>query len=226
MFDYMKTSAEPRDGSDENVVSVDSSMPDLLLNDHLYLFFQKYRKWLILGVILMIGSILVYYGLDLYKKAEISVLQDRYQLVRKDSIKLLDFAETNKGKPLAGLAYLNLADKAYSDGDYNRSENYYLDAIESLNLAVLRNRAQLGLAMALFGGEKMIEGKEVLQFLLDDSTAVSNFRARAGYNLMILLLSEGNKQQAKLIFDEMKVDTGNGSLEQTLWFNRAKSLLD
>ena len=223
---YMKTNVETMKGSDENVVPIDPSMPDLGLNDQLYLFFQKNWKWLILGVIFTIVSILAYYGLDAYQRSQVVILQDSYQSTRQDPSSLLDFAEKNQGNSLSGLAFLTLADQAYSDGDYNLAINHYLYAVKNLLVPIFRNRAQLGLAMSQIGADKIVEGKEALQILLRDLDAASNFRAKAGYNLIILLMSEGNKEQASLIFNEMKVYAGKSSLDQTLWFNRAKSLLN
>lgn len=223
---YMKTKARPIGGTDENVVPVDSSMPDLGLNDQLFLFFQKYKVGLLLVILATVVLVLGYYGLEVYKKAQLGMLQDHYQRVHKDPVGLLDFAENNHGKPLSGFAYLTLADQAYSEGNYSTSENHYLRAVENLPMAIMRNRAQLGVAMSQIDAGRVNEGKEVLQALLNDLSAVSNFRAKAAYKLIILLLSEDRDDEAASILKEMKVDSGNGSLEQTFWFNRANRLFD
>lgn len=206
------------EGDDRNLVAAASSESGLDFETWVIDFWQKNRKTILTAI--MVGLIIVV-GLQLSRIVSVrrqAAISEDYAAAETDEARL-EFAESHRGHPLAGAAFLTLADGAYAQGDYNEAAELYESAAGSLDIPALAFRAQLGQAVSLIQSGLNSKGEPLLEALAADEGATETIRAEALYHLASLALGAGDPEVAVGFLDQIEELAPVG-----VWANRASSL--
>jgi predicted negative regulator of RcsB-dependent stress response len=135
------------------------------------------------------------------------------------SDKLKTFAADHPNTELAGLAYLRLADEAYSGQKYSDAVSAYQRAADALKSTPFAARAQIGLAIAKIQSGQQAEGETKLKELANDSNLLKTARAEANYDLASLAVAAGKPEDSVKYLDAVNALDPSGS-----WSQRALAL--
>lgn len=133
--------------------------------------------------------------------------------------RLQAFVRENSRHPLAGAAYLQLADDAYAAARFAEAQGYYQKAIEVLPGTPFAARATLGRAICLLQSGKPAEGMALLQQLAGDANQLPAVRSEAAYHLASLAFA-GGKFDDVTKFTDLIMQTDSGGV----WAQRAMLL--
>jgi tetratricopeptide (TPR) repeat protein len=162
--------------------------------------------------------ILAWYGYKALAAARENQIEAAYSAAVVPA-RLRAFAQEYPGHPLAGVAYLRLADDAFAAGNYTEASEDYDKAVAALPGSPFISRALLGKAVSQLRSGKTTEGVASLRQLAEDATKVKAVRCEAAYHLASLAFDAGNFEDvtkfANLI---MQVDAGG------VWAQRAMQL--
>lgn len=180
------------------------------------------QKPKILGVLgLIILAIIAYQVLGIIQKQKITSLQSAYQSAVNDPVALKTFASENDGTNLAGLAWLELADRAYQKEEYSTAATLYHNAAKSLQEANILSRAKLGHAVSLSQDNNKSESISVFQSIIDNESYTANARGQAAYKLILIAVEAKDKSLADQSFEKLKNLPNN-----TIWMSQAERLLN
>jgi predicted negative regulator of RcsB-dependent stress response len=147
-------------------------------------------------------------------------VQAEYAKIADQSAKFSAFAEANAGHPLAGVAYLRLADEKFTAGDYKTAATHYAKATSSLKNEALFGRAKLGAAMSQLNSGDQTTGEAALKAIGADAALEKGVRAEATYQLTSLAAEAGSSDEVKRLAEEVsKLDPLSS------WAQRATLLL-
>lgn len=183
---------------------------------NLSMFWAKYGKQITLAVV---AIFVIFLGYQLTKvmgqKAEESK-KEAYAAASSDDASLLAWAESEAGHPLSGLAFKELADKAYTEGKFEDATSLYQKAADSSKTAV-KQASQIGQAMSLLALDKTAEAKTIFQSLAREENNTSQPEAK--YRLAQIAITEGDAVEANALLDEI-IEKG----QRTLWSQKASQL--
>jgi hypothetical protein len=194
------------------------------LDEQLHEIWEKNHQ-LIIGAIIAVALVIIGRGVwDWYSARRQADIQTAFTAAATPE-KLRGFIRDNAGHPLAGAAYLKLADDAYAAGKYADAVGDYDKAIAALPGTPFAARAQLGKAVCLIQAGRNADGTGLLKQLADDTAQLRTTRCEAAYHLATLAFAENR-------FDEVVKHTGlimqldQQSLESRIdsWARRAMSL--
>ena len=103
---------------------------------------------------------------------------------------LIAFAEDHSKHPLAGAAYIRVADDEYNSGQFKQATEHYLLAKDKLSGTPFYERAALGAAISEFLGGNVETGISDLRALLDNPDNLEITRAEAAFNLALYYLQK------------------------------------
>ncbi len=147
-------------------------------------------------------------------------VQAEYARISDQPAKLEGFATANSGHPLAGVAWLRLADEKFSAGDFKTAAANYQKATGSLKDEALLGRAKLGAAMSQLNGGDIAGGSAALKAVSTDTTLAKGARAEAAYQLVALAADAGQVDEVKKLAEEVsKIDATSS------WAQRATLLI-
>ena len=147
-------------------------------------------------------------------------VQAEYAKISDQPVKLEGFANANSGHPLAGVAWLRLADEKFSAGDFKTAAADYQKATGSLKNDALLGRAKLGAAMSQLNGGDVAGGSAALKAVSADTTLAKGARAEAAYQLVSLAADAGHADEVKRLAEEVsKIDA------TSMWAQRATLLV-
>jgi predicted negative regulator of RcsB-dependent stress response len=133
--------------------------------------------------------------------------------------RLQAFVRENSRHPLAGAAYLQLADEAYAGARFAEAQGYYQKAIEVLPGTPFAARATLGRAVCLLQSGQPAEGTALLQQLAGDADQLQTVRCESAYHLASLAFAGGKFDDVTKFTDLiMQADSGG------VWAQRAMLL--
>jgi len=133
--------------------------------------------------------------------------------------RLRAFTQEHKGHPLAGVAYLKLADDAFTAGSYAAAMDDYSQAAAALPGTPFAARALLGKAVCQIRSDKVAEGTAALRQLAEGTAQPKAVRSEAAYHLASLAFDAGNFDDVTKLTDLiMQVDAGGA------WAQRAIQL--
>jgi tetratricopeptide (TPR) repeat protein len=134
--------------------------------------------------------------------------------------KLEAFANSHAGHPLAGVAFLRIADDKFTAGDYKAAAAAYQKATASLQNPVLLGRARVGAAISQISGGDTAAGETALKAIGADATLDKGTRAEATYHLAALAADAGKADDVKKLAEEIsKIDATSS------WAQRATILV-
>jgi len=99
---------------------------------------------------------------------------------------------------LAGMVWLEAADKAYQDKDYAKAQEYYEKAKVSLAHTMIGTRPVMGEAMAAIRQADIDKGGSLLKKIARDTATLDTFRAEAAYVLALLAIDANQEHEAKM----------------------------
>jgi predicted negative regulator of RcsB-dependent stress response len=183
-------------------------------------FWEKNRQ----GVFILVGVILLaIVGREVWQFIAASRergVQEEYAKVAAQPAGLEAFANANSGHPLAGVAWLRLADGRYTTGDYKAAATLYQKASGSLKNPALLGRAKLGAAISQINAGDQAAGEAALKAVVADATLARLVRAEAGYHLASLAADAGRTDDVRKLAEEVsKIDP------MSTWAQRASLLV-
>lgn len=129
------------------------------------------------------------------------------------------FAEAHDDKLLGGLAFLDLADAAYTEGAFERALAHYTRAAETLEATAFEGRAQLGAALTRFEQGASGRARAELQLIAETEAHLDDLRAEAAYHLAVIALEAGDTAEARQAIERVQ-----GFSESIFWLQQANAL--
>lgn len=183
-------------------------------------FWEKNRTLIfaVIGVILL--AIVVREGWQHFQKQhDLGVRADYAKLADRPE-QLTAFAAANGDHPLAGVAYLRVADAKYAGGDFRAALDNYKKAANTLKNPALLGRARLGQAVSQIGAGDKSAGEAAFKAIGADATLAQSVRAEAYYHLATLAKENGNTAEiSRLVGEINKLDPAS------VWAQRGGTLL-
>lgn len=193
---------------------------ELGFEDTAHAFWQKNRGLILLACIAALLVIIGREGWQYYSAQQELRIQSDYARTADRPEQLNTFASANSSHPLAGVAYLRMADISYLAADYTQAAINYNKALIGLKNSALRSRARLGAAMSLINTGDKSAGEAALKSISADLALLTSTRAEAGYHLATLAFEAGNATEVNRLVAEI------GKLDPTgQWSQRATALL-
>jgi predicted negative regulator of RcsB-dependent stress response len=175
----------------ETFNKLDDAYAESNLEDQLLVYWNRHKNQLLTVVTV---AFLVIVGFQLTKWWRAKSISDRteaYAEATDDSGKEA-FADKFSGTDLGGVAFLELADKAYTDGDFAGAIPLYKKALDSFDMVEFKQRAHLGHAMALFQAGKESEAIKDLEVIANNAQYPDAARAEALYQLSVVDWKNGD----------------------------------
>jgi predicted negative regulator of RcsB-dependent stress response len=196
-------------GDNRNLVTVDENYAAPGLEDHLRLFWEKNAR-LILTIILAVAVVMVGRGFyQVMQERHAEGVQADYAAATTDS-QLKDFIAANPADPLAGVAQLQLADRAYTAGNFSEAQAGYAKALPQLGGTPLAPRAQLGAAVSLLQAGQTEAGRTALTQLANASSLPKATRTEAAYDLAVIAAAAGHTDEVgRLTLQIINIDPGS-----------------
>lgn len=182
-------------------------------------FWEKNRSFIFILVAAVLIGLIGREGWQWFQSSREQAVQEEYAKIADRIDQLPKFAEANKGHSLAGVAWLRVADEAYTKGDYKGAAADYAKAAETLENDALKSRAKLGAAMSQLAGGDKAAGEASLKALSADTKSMPAARAEATYHLAVLAKDAGKADEAKKLIEEITKIEAAG-----LWAQRAFAL--
>jgi predicted negative regulator of RcsB-dependent stress response len=184
-------------------------------DEQLRIFWEKNHNALYLGCALVVLAIVGRYAYEVLVAQREAVVEAAYAVATTPA-KLQAFARANAGHPLAGAAWLKLADDAYTAGNFSEALVNYDKAAAALPGTPFATRALLGKGMCQIQSGKTAEGTAVLRQLEGDAAQLRAVRSEAAYHLAALAFAAGDfGEVVKLTELVMQLDAGG------LWAQRS-----
>ena len=95
-------------------------------------FWNRNRGFLLLVCVLILLGIVGREGWQYFSAMHEKSIQQDYAEVADKPERLVAFAEANSGHSLAGVAYLQIADRKFESGDYKEAGSFYTKAAGNL----------------------------------------------------------------------------------------------
>lgn len=183
-------------------------------------FWEKNRNFILMLGAAALLAIIAREGWQYVAASREQDVKDAYAKIADQPDKLAGFAEAHSGHPLAGLAYLQIADQKFTSSDYKQAATIYQKAAANLENPVLLGRARLGVAMSQVAGGDSATGNASLKAIAADQSLLKAVRAEANYHLATAAIDAGQPDEAKKFIDEItKIDMTGA------WSQRATMLL-
>lgn len=178
-------------GDSRDSAGIEQAPITLTFEDKLQLFWRKHSA-LVIAFCVAVLAVIIGVGIWEYRQdANEKKIQDAYTAVTTPE-GLKTFAEANPEHPLAGVAYLRLADDAFAAGKTPEALANYEKAAGVLKEGPFAARTKLGLAVTKVVSGKSADGTAELKQLADDANQLKGIRAEAAYHLASLAAEAGN----------------------------------
>jgi len=184
-------------------------------DEQLRIFWEKNHNALYLACALVVLAIVGRYVYETLAAQRETGIEAAYAVATTPA-KLQAFARDNASHPLAGAAYLKLADDACDAGNFAEAVINYGKAAAVLPGTPFATRALLGKAICQIQSGKTTEGTAVLRQLAEDAAQLRAVRGEAAYHLASLAFEAGDFGGVVKLTDLiMQLDTGG------LWAQRS-----
>lgn len=154
------------------------------LEDRIHLYWMENKGFITACITVLALLIIGFNGMKIY----VGYAQDKIQSAyaeAKASDTLAAFATAHSNKPLGGLAALQVADTAYTAGEFATAAEFYGIALRAVENDILLGRATIGQAFATFYLSDPDKGLAQLRAIAADNTLPEAIRAEAAYHLAI-----------------------------------------
>ncbi|MDB4385286.1 tetratricopeptide repeat protein [Opitutaceae bacterium] len=203
-------------GDDRNLVANTESAAAPELEEVVRQFWEKNRSLLMGLVVAILLAILGRNGWDAYQAGQIESAREEFAAAESDD-QLKAFAADRAGTALAGVALLEVADKAFAEGNFDAALSGYDAAAAELADSVFADRVQLGRAMSQLLGEDEAAGQSALRDLANDTDVASAVRSEAIYHLASLALAAKNADELDALSTQIDaINPGSGWSQRIL----------
>jgi hypothetical protein len=181
---------------------------------------DKNKGFIFVVCVLILLGIIGREGWQYFSDMRENSRQQDYARASDKPEQLIAFADSNSDHPLAGVAYLQVADQKFDAADYKSAAMLYTKATGSLKNEALLGRAKLGAAVSLIEAGDASGGEAALKAINADQTISQAVRAEAAYHLATIAFEAGKTDEVrKLVDDITKIDPAGP------WSQRATMLL-
>jgi tetratricopeptide (TPR) repeat protein len=153
----MASKSKDTSNSDDNqdtFEKLDEAYAESSVEEQLLVYWNRHKSQIVLGISVVVVLII---GFQISKWWSAKAISDRGQAYAEasDDAQKQAFADDNSGSDLGGIAYLELADSAYSEAEYSSAVSLYEKAFKAFEMIEFKQRAHLGLALSrLQAGEQ------------------------------------------------------------------------
>lgn len=188
------------------------------IEEKLRQFWGRYRTVVVILCAVVVLAILGRGITEYLAEQKMQSVQAAYAVANTPE-KLRLFAEENEGHELAAVAWVRVADAAYTEGKSAAAIESYRTAVDTLEDGPLADRAALGLAMSQIMAGKNTEGKGSLKVLEESDEVMSGVRVEAAYHLARLAHTDNDAAAVKVHIEQiMQIDPSSP------WAQRVMSL--
>jgi tetratricopeptide (TPR) repeat protein len=162
-------------------------------------FWNEYKNQLIRAAVVLVGVVIAIQLVSVLQDYRLGSVQKDFQNAYLDGSEeaKLEFAKGHSSYAMASSVYIELADKAYREDDYQTAIEHYQKAYKSLKGTALEARAALGLGISSVRAEDKEAGQKIFLEVLSSKSALDSHKAEAAYHLTILALEQNNFGLAK-----------------------------
>lgn len=206
-------------GDDRNIVAVGDQTPGLSLEDHLFLFWTKYKTPVIAASLALIAVVGAKTSYDAYLAAKEQGIRNDFAAI--DGVAGYPaFVQANPDHPLAAVAQLRIGDDHFANQKYAEAAAAYEAAAGKLPSSDhVGARARLSAAMALLFAKQTDAGRTKLAALADDAAAPLSFRSQAAYQHAVSLGESGDIAGLQNWIEKLNTIDPDGA-----WSQRAQNL--
>ncbi|MCB1123797.1 MAG: tetratricopeptide repeat protein, partial [Verrucomicrobiae bacterium] len=173
------------DKKQETYSKLDEAYAESNLEDQVLVYWNRHKNQIVLAVA---AALLIIVGFQLTKWWKSKTIADRaeaYAVATDDSQKQA-FADKHSGTDLGGVAFLELADKAYEEADYTKAAGFYQKALDAFKMVEFKQRAHLGLAMSNLQAVNESAAINELETIASNKSYPEASRGEALYQLSII----------------------------------------
>ncbi len=214
-------SNQPTAGSAPKADAGDQQPVTPPFDEQLRAFWGKNRNTIYVGVIIVMLAVVARYGYEAIAVRHEAQLESEYAAISTPA-RFEAFARSHDKHPLAGAAWLKLADDAYSAGSYAEAIARYDRAAAILSGTPFGARALLGKAMAQIQSGKTEEGTAALRKIADDANQFKGVRCEAATHLAALALDAGTFDEVTKRTDQVMQLDPTGAWAQRAMMLRAR----
>lgn len=192
MASKSKDPSNPGDKQD-TFQKLDEAYAESNMEDQLLVYWNRHKNQIVLSVG---AAIILIIGFQLSNWWSAKSVADRGQAYAEasDDAQKEAFADSHSSTDLGGAAYLELADNAYTEGEFSSAASFYEKAYNAFDMIEFKQRAHLGLAMSrLLAGEEGNATKD-LQAIADNAEYPDAARGEALYQLSVIDWQNGDFQ--------------------------------
>ena len=170
---------------------LDEAYAESSVEEQLLVYWNRHKNQIVLGVGVAVILIIGFQVTKWWSAKSVSDRSEAYASASDDSQKEA-FADDHSGTDLGGVAYLELADGAYTEGEYASAVSYYEKAFSAFDMIEFKQRAHLGLAMSrLQAGEESNASKD-LEAIANNAEYPDAARGEALYQLSVIDWQNGD----------------------------------
>lgn len=208
-------------GDDPNVVAAaESAASSNDLEEVVQQFWEKNRTLLMGLAAIILLAIIGRNGWAAFQAGQIESTREEYAAAVSDDAKKA-FAADRAGTALAGVALLEVADGAFSEGRYAEAISNYDAAGAELAGTPFADRIALGRAMAQLMSGQTDAGKAGLQSVANDPAVAAAVRGEAIYHLSALAAENNNLEELEVLATQIEAVTPGSNWAQRVTLLRA-----
>ncbi len=190
------------------------------VEQNLHNFWTQNRNFIFVLCVIVLVGIIAREGWGYFSSAREKSIEQDYAQVADKPDRLAAFAEANAGHSLAGIAYLQIADRKFEAADYKEASSMYTKAAGSLKNEALLGRAKVGAAVSLINSGDAAGGESALKAVSSDGSLAKSSRAEAAYHLASLASDAGRTDDVRKYVEDANKNDQTGA-----WAQRATMLL-
>lgn len=180
-------------GDDRNLVTAAESVAAPDLEENVRVFLEKNRSSIVAISVVIILAILVRHGWQWMQAGKIEAEREAFAAVSTDAEREA-FAADHSGSQLGGVALLQVADNAFSEGRFEDAVAAYDNASEALGDSVVADRIRLGRGMAQIQSGDSAGGESALRDIANDLAGSRAVRTEAAYHLATIATANGDAE--------------------------------
>lgn len=200
--------------------SADASapVPEVPFDEKLRQFWARNRKMVMTICVIVLAAILGKGAMEIIQEQREKGVMADYAKATSDS-QLKTFAAAHDNHLLGGVAYLRLADEAFTAGKYADAIPLYAKAVAALKTGILSHRALMGGAVAKVLSGDRAGGEAAFKAIVSDLGQPVSTRAEATYQLAVMASTAGDNTALQGYVTQLSTLS-----PQSIWAQRAATL--
>ncbi|MBP7142168.1 MAG: hypothetical protein KBA71_09700 [Opitutaceae bacterium] len=193
-------------------------VPEVPFDEKLRQFWARNRKIVVTVCVVALAAIVAKGAMEiLQEQREKGVMAD-YAKATSDA-QLKTFAAAHDSHLLGGVAYLRLADEAFTAGKYSDAISLYGKAVPALKTSILSHRAVMGGAVAKVLSGDRAGGEAAFKAIVSDLSQPVSTRAEATYQLAVMASTASDDTSLQGYVTQLSTLS-----PQSIWAQRAVAL--